>query len=402
MDCYVYDTLRSPRGRGKINGSLHTVTSVNLFTQVIKAIVNRYPEASLDVEDVIAGCVMPVGEQGANIARVTALKAGLPQSCTGMQINRFCASGLDAIGIAAAKIQSNQIQAGLAGGVESMSRVPMSSDGGAMIVDPSVAFDLSIIPQGISADLISTLEGFSRESLDEYAVQSHQRAFHAQSQGWFKPSIIPIINHLGDVLLDHDETIRPECSIKTLKKLNPSFEMIGQLAGFNEVAIQKYPQLEKIIHHHHPGNSSAIVDGASIVLLGNKAFGDKHQLKPKAKIITMTSMGSEPSIMLTAPAKVAKKALNLAKMSSKDIDLWEVNEAFSSVILNFMREMEMEDDTTLNVNGGAIAMGHPLGATGAMIFGTVLDELHRRNQQTALISLCVAGGMGSAAIIERI
>ena len=401
MDCYVFDSVRSPRGRGKPSGSLHTITSINLFTQVLAALCNRNSTAIPHIEDVIAGCVMPVGEQGANIARGAALKAGLPESCTGMQINRFCASGLDAIGIAAAKIHSKHIQCAIAGGIESMSRVPMSADGGAMIADPSIAFDLSIIPQGISADLIATLDGYQREDLDSYAVQSHQRAFNAQRQGYFKNSLIPIHNHIGEIVLDHDENIREECTQESLKKLNPSFTLMGQLAGFDSVAIQQYPQLESIQHPHHPGNASAIVDGAAAVLLGSEAFGKKHNLVPSARIRMLTSLGSDPTIMLTAPAKVAKKALKQANLTADDIDLWEINEAFSSVILHFMKEMGI-DDSRLNVNGGAIAMGHPLGATGAMIFGTAVDELKRRKAKRALIALCVAGGMGTAAIIERV
>ena len=401
MDCYVYDSVRSPRGRGKSSGSLHPITSVNLFTQTLSALCQRNTQATPWVEDVIAGCVMPVGEQGANIARAAALKAGLPESCTGMQINRFCASGLDAIGIASAKIHSQQIQCAIAGGIESMSRVPMSADGGAMIADPSIAFDLSIIPQGISADLIASLDGYQREELDAYAAQSHQRAAHAQQAGYFKNSIIPIHNHIGEIVLDYDENVRQDCTPESLSKLNPSFTMMGQLAGFNSVAVQRYPQLENIQHFHHPGNSSAIVDGSAAVLLGNESFGKKHGLTPSARIRMLTSLGSDPTIMLTAPAKVAKKALAQAKLTADDIDLWEINEAFSSVILHFMKEMGI-DDSRLNVNGGAIAMGHPLGATGAMIFGMAIDELKRRKAKRALIALCVAGGMGTAAIIERI
>ena len=399
-DCYIYDAVRTPRGRGKKDGALHEVTALELATQTLQAIRDRNRLDTAKVDDVIMGCVDPVGEQGADIARAAVLKAGYDQTVPGVQINRFCASGLDACNIAAGQIMSGQSDLAIGGGVEAMSRVPIGASGGAWPEDPSIAIPAYFVPQGISADLIATLDGYSRDDVDAFSVESQKRAANAWSKGYFKNSVIPIKDAVGQTILDRDEHMRPETTMQSLASLKPAFAEFGAM-GFDSVAIQRYPQVEAINHVHHAGNSSGIVDGAAAVLLGSKAMGDELGLKPRARVKAFASIGSEPCIMLTAPADVARKVLNRAGMSKDDIDLYEINEAFASVVLRFMRELKVPHDK-LNVNGGAIALGHPLGATGAMILGTALDELERRNLATGLITLCIGAGMGTAAIIERV
>jgi acetyl-CoA C-acetyltransferase len=353
------------------------------------------------LDDVIFGCVAPVGEQGANIARVAALDAKYAETVPGKQLNRFCASGLEAVNTAAAQIMSGQSDAVIGGGVECMSRVPMGSDGGAMATDPQVAYDLYFVPQGISADLIATKYGFSRDDLDAYALESQKRAAHAWQSGYFKNSVLPIVNHIGQVVLDHDEHMRPDSTLESLGSLNPAFVIPGQQAGFDAVALQRYPEVEFIDHRHTAANSSGIVDGAAAVLLGNTEAGQKMGLKPRARIRSFASIGSEPTIMLTGPAPATEKVLKRAGMSTADIDLFELNEAFAAVVLRYMQQLDIAHDK-INVNGGAIAMGHPLGATGAIVLGTVLDEMERRDLGTALVTLCIGAGMGTATIIERV
>jgi len=400
-DAYIFDHVRSPRGRGKQGGSLNSITPMNVLTQVLKALRDRSELDTSILDDVIMGCVTPVGEQGANVARVAALMADYDESVPGKQINRFCASGLEAVNTAAAQVMSGQSDAAVGGGLECMSRVPMGSDGGAMALDPQTAYKTYFAPQGIGADLIATLHGFSREDVDAYAVASQQRAAEAWSKGYFNKSVIPIRNHVGDVVLDHDETVRGDASIESLAGLNPAFAMMGDQAGFDDVAIQKYPQVEVINHVHTAGNSSGIVDGAAVVLVGSKEAGEKMGLKPRARIRAFASIGSEPTIMLTGPAPASLKALKRAGMSTSDIDLWELNEAFASVVLLYMKLLDIPHDK-INVNGGAIAMGHPLGATGAIVLGTLLDEMERRDLSTGLVTLCIGAGMGTATIIERV
>jgi acetyl-CoA C-acetyltransferase len=400
-DAYIFDHVRSPRGRGKQGGSLNSITPMNVATQVLKALRDRSELDTSILDDVIMGCVTPVGEQGANVARVAALMADYNESVPGKQINRFCASGLEAVNTAAAQVMSGQSDAAVGGGLECMSRVPMGSDGGAMALDPQTAYKTYFAPQGIGADLIATLHGFSREDVDAYAVASQQRAAEAWSKGYFNKSVIPIRNHVGDVVLDHDETVRGDASIESLAGLNPAFAMMGDQAGFDDVAIQKYPQVEVINHVHTAGNSSGIVDGAAVVLVGSKEAGEKMGLKPRARIRAFASIGSEPTIMLTGPAPASLKALKRAGMSTSDIDLWELNEAFASVVLLYMKLLDIPHDKN-NVNGGAIAMGHPLGATGAIVLGTLLDEMERRDLSTGLVTLCIGAGMGTATIIERV
>jgi acetyl-CoA C-acetyltransferase len=400
-DAYIFDHVRSPRGRGKQGGSLNSITPMNVATQVLKALRDRSELDTSILDDVIMGCVTPVGEQGANVARVAALMADYNESVPGKQINRFCASGLEAVNTAAAQVMSGQSDAAVGGGLECMSRVPMGSDGGAMALDPQTAYKTYFAPQGIGADLIATLHGFSREDVDAYAVASQQRAAEAWSKGYFNKSVIPIRNHVGDVVLDHDETVRGDASIESLAGLNPAFAMMGDQAGFDDVAIQKYPQVEVINHVHTAGNSSGIVDGAAVVLVGSKEAGEKMGLKPRARIRAFASIGSEPTIMLTGPAPASLKALKRAGMSTSDIDLWELNEAFASVVLLYMKLLDIPHDK-INVNGGAIAMGHPLGATGAIVLGTLLDEMERRDLSTGLVTLCIGAGMGTATIIERV
>jgi acetyl-CoA C-acetyltransferase len=400
-DALIYDAVRTPRGKGKADGALHEITPIQLATQVLEAVRDRNKLDTALVDDVVMGCVMPVGEQGADIARVAVLNAGYAETTAGVQVNRFCASGLEAVNMAAAKVKTGESELAIGGGVESMSRVPMGSDGGAWPVDPAVAFKTYFVPQGISADLIATRHGFSRDDVDAYAVESQKRAARAWKEGRFKKSIVPVKDVIGAPVLDHDETIRADANMQSLAALSPSFTMIGENFGFDSVAIQKYPDVEKINHVHHAGNSSGIVDGAAAVLVGNAEIGKKTGLKPRARIRAFASVGSEPTIMLTGPEFAAQKALKRAGMTKSDIELWELNEAFASVVLRFMQALDI-DHEIINVNGGAIAMGHPLGATGAMILGTVLDELERSGKETALVTLCIGAGMGTATIVERV
>ena len=400
-DAFIYDHVRSPRGRGKTGGSLNSITPLNLATQVLVALRERNSLDTSLLDDVILGCVTPIGEQGANVGRVAAINADYAESVPGKQLNRFCASGLEAVNSAAAQVMAGQSDLAIGGGLECMSRVPMGSDGGAMAIDPQVAYHSYFAPQGIGADLIATLHGFSREDLDRYALSSQQRAARAWQQGRFARSVVPIRDHVGRVLLNHDETVRADASMESLGALNPAFAMMGEQAGFDDVAIQKYPQVEAIDHVHTAGNSSGIVDGAAVVLVGSAQAGEKTGLKPRARIRAFASIGSEPTIMLTGPAPATQKALARAGMSTSDIDLFELNEAFASVVLLYMKLLDIPHEK-INVNGGAIAMGHPLGATGAILLGTVLDELERRDLSTALVSLCIGAGMGTATIIERV
>jgi acetyl-CoA C-acetyltransferase len=399
-DAYVYDAVRTPRGRGKKDGSLHEVPAVRLAAKTLEAIRDRNALDTATVDDIIFGCVDPVGEAGSVIPRAAAFEAGYDFKAPGMQISRFCASGLDAINLGAAKIAAGD-DIVIAGGVESMSRVGMGMSGGAWFMDPSVGIPSYFVPQGISADLIATKYGFSRDDVDAYAVESQKRAAHAWEKGWFKNSVIEITDQNGLTILDHDEHMRPSTDMQALASLNPSFTMVGEMGGFDAVAVDRYPEVEKIDHVHHAGNSSGIVDGAAAVLLGSKKGGKAMGLKPRARIRAMANIGSEPSIMLTGPVDVTEKLLKRAKMKLSDIDLFELNEAFASVVLRYMQAFDIPHDR-INVNGGAIAMGHPLGATGAMIFGTVLDELERRDLNTALVTLCIGAGMGTATIIERV
>jgi len=400
-EAYIYDHVRSPRGRGKAGGGLNAITPLNLCTQVLNALRERNELDTSLVDDVIFGCVSPVGEQGANVARVAAINANYAQSVPGKQINRFCASGLESVNSAASQIMAGQSDVAIGGGVECMSRVPMGSDGGAMAMDPQVAYNSYFVPQGIGADLIATLHGFSREDVDSYAVASQQRAAHAWQKGYFSQSVVPIRDHIGEVVLDHDETIRADASLESLGGLKPAFTMLGEQAGFNDVAIQRYPEVEAINHVHTAGNSSGIVDGAAAVLVGNSEAGEQMGLKPRARIKSFASIGSEPTIMLTGPAPASQKALKRAGMDVSDIDLWELNEAFASVVLLYMKLLNIPHDK-INVNGGAIAMGHPLGATGSIVLGTLLDEMERRDLATGLVTLCIGAGMGTATIIERV
>ncbi|MDA7688410.1 acetyl-CoA C-acetyltransferase [Pelagibacteraceae bacterium] len=400
-DCFIYDAIRTPRGKGKKNGSLHEVTSVELATQVLNNIKDRNDLDTSDIDDVVLGCVTPVGEQGADIARTAVLKADYDQSVAGVQINRFCASGLEATNMAAGQIMSGQSQMTIGGGVESLSRVPMGSDGGAMVADPSVAIQNYFVPQGVSADMIASKYGYSRDDVDAYSVESQNRAKAAWDENRFDKSITPVKDINGLTILDHDEFMRPETTMQSLGSLDPSFAMMGEMAGFDATINQRYPEVESVNHVHTAGNSSGIVDGAAGILLGNKEIGKKYGLKPRAKIKGFASIGSEPSIMLTGPGFVTDKLLKNLGMSKSDIDIWELNEAFAAVVLRFMEHMGV-DHSDINVNGGAIAMGHPLGATGAMILGTVMDELERTNKSTALATLCVGGGMGTATVIERV
>ncbi|MGE4411416.1 MAG: acetyl-CoA C-acetyltransferase [Sphingobium sp.] len=402
MEAFIYDAVRSPRGRGKKDGALHEIPAIELATQILRAIPERTGIDTADIDDVIMGCVTPVGEQGMDIARVAALNAGYDEQVPGVQINRFCASGLEAVNMAAAKVVSGEARFAVGGGIESMSRIPMGSDGGAWAGDPGVAYRTWFVPQGISADLIATKFGFSREECDAYAVESQRRAKQAWDEGRFARSILPIRDVIGEVLLDRDEHMRPEATMQSLGALSPSFQAMGeQMPGFDAIALLRYPEVERINHVHHAGNSSGIVDGAAAVLVGGREIGEKYGLKPRARIRQAGSIGSEPTIMLTGPESVAQKLLDRAGMKPSDIDLWELNEAFASVVLRYMQALDL-DHGTVNVNGGAIAMGHPLGATGAMVLGTALDELERTGKGTALINLCVGAGMGTGTIIERV
>ena len=400
-DAFIYDHVRTPRGKGKADGALHEVTAIELGTQALRAIKDRNEIDPLLVEDVVMGCVDPVGEAAADIARTVALKAGYGKEVPGVQINRFCASGLDAVNLAAAQVMSGQKEMAIGGGVESMSRVGMGASGFGIAVDPSVAIDTYFMPQGISADLIATKYGFSRDDVDAFAVRSHQRAAKAWEEGRFRKSVIPVTDVNGLVILDRDETIRPDANMQSLAALKPSFVQMGEMGGFDAVATAAHPDVEYINHVHHAGNSSGIVDGAAAVLVGSKKAGKVAGLKPRARIRAFATVGSDLALMLTGPIDVTERVLKKAGMSKKDIDLFELNEAFSSVVLRYQQALDIDDDV-LNVNGGAIAMGHPLGATGAMVLGTVLDELERTNKQTALVTLCVAVGMGVATIIERV
>ena len=400
-EAFIYDHVRSPRGRGKQGGSLNPITPINLTTQILSALRDRNELDTTILDDVILGCVTPVGEQGADIARVAAITADYAESVPGKQINRFCASALEAVNSAATQIMSGFSQAVIGGGVECMSRVPMGSDGGAMAIDPQTAYHAHFAPQGIGADLIATLHGFSRNDVDSYAVTSQQRAAHAWQSGYFDKSVIPILDHVGNVALDHDETVRGDASLESLGSLNPAFAAMGDQAGFDDVVIQKYPEVEAINHVHTAGNSSGIVDGAAAVLVGSAEAGEKMGLKPRARIRSFASVGSEPTIMLTGPAPASLKALKLAGMDTSDIELFELNEAFASVVLLYMKLLNIPHDK-INVNGGAIAMGHPLGATGAMVLGTLLDEMERRDLSTGLVTLCIGAGMGTATILERV
>ena len=400
-DAFIYDAIRTPRGRGKADGSLHEVTALNLAAQTLAAVKDRNGLDPALVDDVVLGCVDPVGEAGGDIARAAALVAGLGDDVPGVQINRFCASGLDAVNFAAAEVMSGQHEMTIGGGAESMSRVGIGASGGAWPVDPSIAVTTYFLPQGISADLIATKYGFSRDDVDAYAVESQKRAAKAWDEGRFKNSVIPVKDVNGLTILAKDEHMRPGTTMQTLASLQPSFVQMGEMAGFDAVAVQRYPEVEAVNHVHTPGNSSGIVDGAAAVLIGSKAAGKAAGLKPRARIRQFANIGSEPSIMLTGPIPVTEKVLKKAGMTRKDIDLWELNEAFASVVLRYMQALNISHDK-INVNGGAIAMGHPLGATGAMILGTVLDELERRDKETALVTVCIGVGMGTATIIERV
>ena len=398
----IFDAIRSPRGKGKQDGSLHELTSVYLSSEILKCIRDRNQLNTSLVEDVIWGNVTQIGEQGGCLARSAVLKAGFDETTPGLSINRFCASGLEAVNLAANQIKGGAGLAYVAGGVEMMSRVPMGSDGAAIAVDPSLAMNTHFVPQGISADIISSIHGFSRDDVDAYAVESQRRANKAWEENRFNKSVVPIKDQNGINILIKDENIRPETSMQSLGALKASFKDMGEvLPGFDNVAIQKYPHLAKVVHVHHAGNSSGIVDGAAAVLIGNERFGKLANLKPRARIISTAKVGTDPTIMLTGPIPAAQKALDSANMEISDIDIFEVNEAFASVVLRFMQANNLNSEI-VNINGGAIAMGHPLGATGAMILGTALDELERSNKSTALVTLCVASGMGSATIIERI
>ncbi|MCA3256361.1 MAG: acetyl-CoA C-acetyltransferase [Alphaproteobacteria bacterium] len=401
-EAYIYDAVRTPRGKGRKDGSLHEITPIQLATQVLQAVRDRTGIDTADVDDVVLGCVSPVAEQGADIARVAVLNADYAETTAGVQINRFCASGLEACNMAAAKVIAGEAEFAIGGGVESMSRIAMGSDGGAWPMDPAVAFKTYFMPQGIGADLIATKFGFSRDDVDAYAVESQKRAARAWAEDRFKKSIVPVKDVIGEVVLDHDEHMRPTADMQSMASLSPAFQAIGEgMPGFDAIALQRYPEVEKINHVHHAGNSSGIVDGAAAVLIGNKEIGEKYGLKPRARIRAMGSIGSEPAIMLTGPEFVTQKVLKRAGMAVGDIDIYELNEAFASVVLRYMQALGI-DHSKVNVNGGAIAMGHPLGATGAMVLGTVLDELERTGKGTALVNLCVGAGMGTATIIERI
>jgi acetyl-CoA C-acetyltransferase len=400
-DAFIYDHLRTPRGRGKADGALHEVTALNLAAQALAEVKTRNALDPKLVDDVVLGCVDPVGEAGGDIARASALMAGFGDEVPGVQINRFCASGLDAVNFAAAEIMSGQHAMTVGGGVESMSRVGIGASGGAWAVDPSIAIQSYFLPQGISADLIATKYGFSRDDVDSYAVESQKRAATSWQEGRFGKSVMTVRDMNGLPILARDEHMRPSTTMQTLASLQPSFVQMGEMGGFDAVAVQKHPEVEVINHVHTPGNSSGIVDGAAAVLIGSKEAGKAAGLKPRARIKAFANIGSESAIMLTGPIPVSEKVLKKAGMKKKDIDLWELNEAFASVVLRYMQAMDVSHDK-INVNGGAIAMGHPLGATGAMILGTVLDELERRNLETALVTLCIGMGMGTATIIERV
>ncbi|WP_327267635.1 acetyl-CoA C-acetyltransferase [Streptomyces sp. NBC_01218] len=401
-EAFVYDAIRTPRGRGKANGALHGTKPIDLVVGLIHETLRRFPDLDpAAVDDIVLGVVSPLGDQGSDIARIAAIAAGLPDSVAGVQENRFCASGLEAVNLAAAKVRSGWEDLILAGGVESMSRVPMGSDGGAWAMDPMTSFETGFAPQGIGADLIATIEGFSRRDVDEYAALSQERAAEAWKEGRFGRSVVPVKDRNGLVVLDHDEHLRPGTTADSLASLKPSFATIGEMGGFDAVALQKYHWVERIDHVHHAGNSSGIVDGAALVAIGSQEVGERYGLTPRARIVSAAVSGSEPTIMLTGPAPATRKALAKAGLTIDDIDLVEINEAFAGVVLRFVRDMGIDLDK-VNVNGGAIALGHPLGATGAMILGTVVDELERRDLRYGLVTLCVGGGMGVATVVERL
>ncbi len=401
-EAFVYDHIRTPRGRGKAAGSLHEVKPVDLAVGLLEELRKRNPSLDVDrVDDVVLGVVSPLGDQGGDIAKTAALAAGYPETVAGVQLNRFCASGLEAVNQAASRVRGGFEDLILAGGVESMSRVPMGSDGGAWAMDPATALTTGFVPQGIGADLIATIEGWDRHDVDVYASESHHRAAKAWANGHFAASVVPVVDGNGLVVLDHDETVRPDTSPEGLAGLKPSFAQIGKEAGFDSVALEKYHWVERIDHVHHAGNSSGIVDGAALVAIGSEAVGTEMGLTPRARIISAAVSGADPTIMLTGPAPAARKALAKAGLEVEDIDLFEINEAFAAVAMRFMRDLGISHDIT-NVNGGAIAMGHPLGATGAMILGTLVDELERRDLRRGLATLCVGGGMGIATIVERV
>ena len=399
-EAYVYDAIRTPRGKGKKDGSLHEVKPVDLLAGTLEALRTRHGFDTAAVDDVVMGVVSPIGEQGSVIAKVAALKAGWDWRCAGVQIHRFCASGLEAVNLAAQKVRSGWEDLVVAGGVESMSRVPIGSDGGAWAQDPATNLKTAFVPQGIGADLIATMEGFSRADVDAFAVTSQQRAAAARAAGHFKGSIVPVQDFLGQTILDEDEFIKPRTTVEALAGLKASFEQLGAM-GFDAVAQERYPQVERIIHVHHAGNSSGIVDGAAAVLIGSEAAAKAHGLKPRARIVATALSGADPTIMLTGPMPATQKALAKAGLTIEQIDLFEVNEAFAAVPMKFMKDLKVPHEK-VNVNGGAIAMGHPLGATGAMILGTLIDELHRRGLRYGLATLCVGGGMGIATIVERL
>lgn len=399
-EAYIYDAVRTPRGKGKSTGALHQVKPIQLLRNTLNAIQQRNQFATKEVNDLFLGCVTPMGDQGANIAKAALLYSGWDESIPGMQLNRFCGSGLESVNLAAMKIRAGWGNFVLAGGVESMSRVPMGADGGALLYDPSVVSDVRYIPQGVSADLIASMEGITREEVDAYALQSQQRAAHAQAEGYFEESLSPVYDNNGLLILDKDEYLRSDTSLEKLAQLTPAFAKIGA-KGYDELALQKYPFLSQINHIHTAGNSSGIVDGASLVLLGTAQKGKELGLKPRAKIRAGVTVSVEPTIMLTGTKPASLKALKIAGMESKDIDLWEMNEAFAAPVLKFQRDMKI-DMEILNVNGGAIALGHPLGATGGILLATLLDELERRDLNTGLVTMCIGGGMGIATIIERV
>ncbi len=399
-EAYIYDAVRTPRGKGKKSGSLHEITAMSLATQALQAVRERNELDTAHVDDVVLGCVSPVGEQGGDIARIAVLNADYAETTAGVQVDRFCASGLEACNMAASKVITGEADMAIGGGVESMSRVPMGAAGGAWSSDPQVAIKTYFAPQGIGADTIATKYGFSRDDVDAYAVESQKRAATAWSEGRFARSIVPVKDQMGGTILDHDEHMRPDADMQSLAGLNPSFAGMGGM-GFDEVIKQRYPELEEINHVHHAGNSSGIVDGASAVLFGSKEMGEVNGLKPRARIRAMASIGSEPGIMLTGPTYVTQKALKKAGMEVGDIDIYELNEAFASVPMLMMELLDIPHEK-MNVNGGAIAFGHPLGATGAMLLGTMVDELERTGKETALVTLCVGAGMGTATIIERV
>ncbi|QIC63399.1 acetyl-CoA C-acetyltransferase [Acinetobacter schindleri] len=399
-EAYIIDAIRTPRGKGKKDGSLYEVKPISLLTTLLNELKERHSLDTSKVDDIVLGCVTPIGDQGADIAKTAAIAAGWDNDVAGVQINRFCASGLEAVNMAAQKVRSGWEDLVVAGGVESMSRVPMGSDGGPWALDPETNMACDFIPQGIGADLIATIDGYTRDDVDSFAEQSQKKAATAQASGYFDKSIVSVKDKAGVVILDKDEFIKPNTTIGTLSKLNPSFATMGQM-GFDAIALQKYPEVGTVNHVHHAGNSSGIVDGAALVLLASEQAVKEQNLKPRAKVLSTALVGADPTIMLTGPAPAARKALAKAGLSIDDIDLFEVNEAFAAVVMRFIKELNV-DPAKVNVNGGAIAMGHPLGATGAMILGTLLDELERQGKKRGLATLCVGGGMGIATIIELV